>query len=187
MREFSVFSSRFLRLCASAAVSVVFLSTGLTGCSTYYASKHSKEIDALSYIGDGLKSDYKMRIEAAQNDDEMKEIVEEATRVSNVVGTPMRPFDLLGEMSDSDFMLNEDGTVTATNEKFHALMSNATHWRLGDRTMHLCTDETCEYYSEWDVSYVIEHGAPERYRFTINTNGVESDDAENYRDLLVKK
>ena len=133
-----------MRLCASTAVGAVLLSMGLTGCSTYYASKHSKEIDALSYIGDGLKTDYKIRIEAAQNEDEMRGIVEEATRLSNVVGIPMCPYDLLGEMSDSDFMLNEDGTVTATNEKFHALMSNATHWRLDDRTMHLCTDETCE-------------------------------------------
>lgn len=183
MKGFSVSASCSPRLRATVVLGAILLATSLSGCSSDPAEK----IDALPYIGVGLKSDYKERIAAAEDRTTVDAIVEEATRISAVVGTPMSPFDLLGEMSDSEFMLNEDGTVTATNDRFHALMSNATHWRLGDRTMDLCTDESCEYYSSWDVTYVIESGLPDRYRFTINTNGVEPDDAENYRDLLVKK
>lgn len=179
-------SSRSARLRATAVLGAILLTAGLAGCSSDGSAGPAEAIDALPYIGDGLKSDYKERIAAAEDEAAADAIVEEATRISAVVGTPMSPFDLLGEMSDSEFMLNEDGTVTATNDQFHALMSYATHWRLGDRTMDLCTDESCEYYSSWDIAYVVEPGMPDRYRFTINTNGVEPDDAENYRDLLVK-
>ena len=31
-------------------------------------------------------------------------------------------------------------------------MSNATNWRVGDRSIDLCTDASCEYYSSWTVT-----------------------------------
>ncbi|WP_022868606.1 hypothetical protein [Schaalia vaccimaxillae] len=189
-------SSRFMRLLAPIAVGAAIASgiagcgggnSGQSGAQSTALSAEAKAIDALKYIGDGLKADYIKKVDAASTQESKDAIVEEATRISDVVGTPMAPIDLIGDMGKSQFMLNEDGTVTATHEVFHAMMSNATHWRVGDRTMDLCTDESCEFYSSWDITYSPNEGVPPHYRFTINTNGVEPDDAENYRDLLIKE
>ena len=181
--ESAVGPSRLARL--AAPVLGCALAFGLlSGCSAAPAAT-PEGIDALENIGDGLKAEYKQRLAEANDDAERERIGAEAAGLSAVVGRALRPVDMTGDSDQSRFSLNEDGTVTATDPAFHALMSNATHWRVGDSTIDLCTDDTCRYYSSWDLTWTPAGDQPEKYRFTINTNGVEDDDSSHYRELYV--
>lgn len=52
------------------------------------------------------------------------------------------------EVEGKSFTLKADGTVEADSQA-SAYLSHATHWRGKANVLDLCTDQTCEFYSEW--------------------------------------
>lgn len=142
----------------SAFFALALLSAGafggcanLIGSQSGGATPEAKAIDALQYIGPGLKEDYKARIAQASDTDKAV-ILEEATRISGIVGQRLTVFDIDVNAEPRTLELFEDGTLKASDKKLWGFVSYATHWRVGDRTIDMCEDESCAYYSSWTVS-----------------------------------
>lgn len=175
---------------ATRALALVLLAAGaLTACSdegggASAVGPNEKAIDALAYIGDGLKEDYKKQVAAADSEDAKTAIVEEATRVSGVVGQTLTYFDV-DPGTPRTLELAKDGTVAASEKELSGMMSYATHWRVGDRTIDLCEDEKCAYYSSWRISVDDEAASTLLYTFTLDTGDVTSDQ-ETLRRFLAE-
>ena len=131
---------------ALAAVAAV---CALAACGQLGGGASSnKPLDQLENLGAGTKADYQSRMDQASEGDKQK-ILAEANQVNAVVGVPLVSAD--GAVTGAKFQLKTDKTVEV-DKNLAPLMSNATNWRVGDRSIDLCTDADCEYYSSWTVT-----------------------------------
>ena len=65
-------------------------------------------------------------------------------------------------------------------------MSNATNWRVGDRSIDLCTDADCEYYSSWTVD-VEGSSSDVTYVWTLKVEGPDQPAQPLVRRFKVSK
>ena len=133
------------RLAVAAAGAV--LVWGASACASL-GGEALKPLDQLEHLGAGTKADYQSRMDQASEGDKQK-ILAEANQVNAVVGVPLVSAD--GAVTGAKFQLKTDKTVEV-DKNLAPLMSNATNWRVGDRSIDLCTDADCEYYSSWTVA-----------------------------------
>lgn len=145
----------------------------LGGCVGSGSKASEQAIDALPNIGAGLKEDYKAELAEAGGESEQKAVVEKATRVNNVVGQELTFFDLI-DSTERTLRLGTDGAVEISDKELSGKLSYATHWRVGDRTLDLCEDASCTYYSSWTIGVDDESASKLLYTFTLDTGGVES-------------
>lgn len=151
------------KIVAGTAIASMVL-VGLAGCASELdQAKSSAEstIDSLEYLGDATKIVYKERVHESTDEAGALNIASEAGHVNDVVGTQLVLFDL--EQPDSQFMLNPDGTVTA-DPFASAMMSKPVKWRTGLLAFELCPQESCEFYSSWQVTF---DEAQNQYTFTL--------------------
>lgn len=130
-----------------AAVAGAVLVWGASACSSL-GEGALKPLDQLENLGAGTKADYQSRMDQAPEGDKEK-ILSEANQVNAVVGVPL--VSVGGSVNGAKFQLKADKTVEV-DQNLAPLMSNATNWRVGDRSIDLCTDASCEYYSSWTVT-----------------------------------
>lgn len=133
------------RLAVAAAGAV--LVWGASACASL-GGEALKPLDQLENLGAGTKADYQSRMDQAPEGDKQK-ILAEANQVNAVVGAELVLDD--PSAKGGKFQLKDDKTVVM-DQSIAPLMSNATNWRVGDRSIDLCTDADCEYYSSWTVA-----------------------------------
>ena len=133
------------RLAVAAAGAV--LVWGASACASL-GGEALKPLDQLENLGAGTKADYQSRMDQASEGDKQK-ILTEANQVDAVVGAELVLDD--PSAKGGKFQLKDDKTVVM-DQSIAPLMSNATNWRVGDRSIDLCTDADCEYYSSWTVA-----------------------------------
>ena len=133
------------RLAVAAAGAV--LVWGASACASL-GGEALKPLDQLENLGAGTKADYQSRMDQASEGDKQK-ILAEANQVNAVVGAELVLDD--PSAKGGKFQLKDDKTVVM-DQSIAPLMSNATNWRVGDRSIDLCTDADCEYYSSWTVT-----------------------------------
>ena len=133
------------RLAVAAAGAV--LVWGASACASL-GGEALKPLDQLENLGAGTKADYQSRMDQASEGDKQK-ILTEANQVNAVVGAELVLDD--PSAKGGKFQLKDDKTVVM-DQSIAPLMSNATNWRVGDRSIDLCTDADCEYYSSWTVA-----------------------------------
>ena len=133
------------RLAVAAAGAV--LVWGASACASL-GGEALKPLDQLENLGAGTKADYQSRMDQASEGDKQK-ILAEANQVNAVVGAELVLDD--PSAKGGKFQLKDDKTVVM-DQSIAPLMSNATNWRVGDRSIDLCTDADCEYYSSWTVA-----------------------------------
>ena len=133
------------RLAVAAAGAV--LVWGASACASL-GGEALKPLDQLENLGAGTKADYQSRMDQASEGDKQK-ILAEANQVNAVVGAELVLDD--PSAKGAKFQLKDDKTVVM-DQSIAPLMSNATNWRVGDRSIDLCTDADCEYYSSWTVA-----------------------------------
>ena len=133
------------RLAVAAAGAV--LVWGASACASL-GGEALKPLDQLENLGAGTKADYQSRMDQASEGDKQK-ILAEANQVDAVVGAELVLDD--PSAKGGKFQLKDDKTVVM-DQSIAPLMSNATNWRVGDRSIDLCTDADCEYYSSWTVA-----------------------------------
>lgn len=128
---------------------VAMMTCALAACGQLGGGASSnKPLDQLENLGAGTKADYQSRMDQASEGDKQK-ILAEANQVNAVVGAELVSAD--SAVKGAKFQLKDDKTVVM-DQNFAPLMSNATNWRVGDRSIDLCTDASCEYYSSWTVA-----------------------------------
>lgn len=128
---------------------VAVMTCALAACGQLGGGASSnKPLDQLENLGAGTKADYQSRMDQASEGDKQK-ILTEANQVNAVVGAELVSAD--SAVKGAKFQLKDDKTVVM-DQNFAPLMSNATNWRVGDRSIDLCTDASCEYYSSWTVA-----------------------------------
>ena len=159
----------------------------LTGCGQESPQEAAvKTIDALPYLGEGTKTQFKERVVEAQDEAAINDVVADAQAVNGVVG-PTLVNDYFGlDNISASMVLHDDGTVTGDSEVL-AYMGSATHWRLGDTWIDLCTTDTCQYASAWKVEVLSPSQTVAKkkgFRFTLL--GTDSDPAPT-RDFYVDK
>ena len=133
------------RLAVAAAGAV--LVWGASACASL-GGEALKPLDQLENLGAGTKADYQSRMDQASEADK-KTILAEANQVNAVVGAELVLDD--PSAKGGKFQLKDDKTVVM-DQSIAPLMSNATNWRVGDRSIDLCADADCEYYSSWTVA-----------------------------------
>ena len=128
---------------------VAVMTCALAACGQLGGGASSnKPLDQLENLGAGTKADYQSRMDQASEADK-KTILAEANQVNAVVGAELVLDD--PSAKGGKFQLKDDKTVVM-DQSIAPLMSNATNWRVGDRSIDLCTDADCEYYSSWTVT-----------------------------------
>lgn len=131
------------------ALAAIAAACALTACGQLGGGASSnKPLDQLENLGAGTKADYQSRMDQASEGDKQK-ILAEANQVNAVVGAELVLDD--PSAKGAKFQLKDDKTVVM-DQSIAPLMSNATNWRVGDRSIDLCTDADCEYYSSWTVA-----------------------------------
>ena len=131
------------------ALAAIVAACALTACGQLGGGASSnKPLDQLENLGAGTKADYQSRMDQASEADK-KTILAEANQVNAVVGAELVSAD--SAVKGAKFQLKDDKTVVM-DQNLAPLMSNATNWRVGDRSIDLCTDADCEYYSSWTVT-----------------------------------
>lgn len=138
---------------------------------------YSDAINSLPYLGEGAKAEYQQRYAEAADDVTRKKVVDQATQVSSVVGTKLAFAEDLA-MSGSTIQLNEDGTVTASDDLARAYMSGAYYWQVGDRTFELCPDKDCTYSASWRVEAASAPHSKHAYGhfvFILQANGKDTE------------
>ena len=141
-----------------------------------------KPLDQLENLGAGTKADYQSRMDQAPEGDKQK-ILAEANQVNAVVGVPLVSAD--GAVTGAKFQLKTDKTVEV-DKNLAPLMSNATNWRVGDRSIDLCTDADCEYYSSWTVD-VEGSSSDVTYVWTLKIEGPDQPAQPLVRRFKVSK
>ena len=128
---------------------VAVITCALAACASLTGGMaDNKPLDQLENLGAGTKADYQSRMDQASEADK-KTILAEANQVNAVVGAELVSAD--SAVKGAKFQLKDDKTVVM-DQNLAPLMSNATNWRVGDRSIDLCTDASCEYYSSWTVT-----------------------------------
>ena len=131
------------------AIAVAAVTCALVACASLTGGMaDNKPLDQLENLGAGTKADYQSRMDQA-SEAEKKTILAEANQVNAVVGAELVSAD--SAVKGAKFQLKDDKTVVM-DQNLAPLMSNATNWRVGDRSIDLCTDADCEYYSSWTVT-----------------------------------